>query len=68
MLDIKTLRGDPDAVRQRLLTKEFEFDVARFNALETERKAVAALLPGPSVLRGALEARLAEYEKAGERR
>ena len=38
MLDIKILRQDPEAVRQRLLTKGFELDVARFNALEAERK------------------------------
>ncbi len=37
-------------------------------ALETQRKAVALLPPGDSTLRVGLEARLAEFEKAGRRR
>ena len=38
MLDIKILRIDPDEVRQRLLTKGFDLDVAQFNALEDQRR------------------------------
>ncbi len=38
---------------------------AKAKALETQRQAVAALPPGDSAMRVALEARLAEFEKVG---
>ena len=40
MLDIQSLRKDIDNVAQRLKTRGFELDVAAFNALEAQRKAI----------------------------
>ena len=40
MLDSKLLRADPAAVRERLLTKGFELDTVRFEALELQRKTL----------------------------
>ncbi|CAG0995796.1 seryl-tRNA synthetase [Methylophilaceae bacterium] len=40
MLDIQALRNDLDAVVARLATRKFEFDTAKFSALEQERKTV----------------------------
>ena len=40
MLDIQLLRKDIDNVAQRLKTRGFELDVAGFNALEAQRKAI----------------------------
>ena len=38
MIDIQLLRKDIDAVAARLKTRNFELDVATFNALETQRR------------------------------
>lgn len=38
MLDIKLLRQDAEAVARQLRKKHFEFDVARFQALDTARR------------------------------
>jgi seryl-tRNA synthetase len=38
MLDIKTLRQDPDGVAQRLARKGYQLDVAAFRALESQRR------------------------------
>ncbi|MDR1163365.1 MAG: serine--tRNA ligase [Candidatus Accumulibacter sp.] len=40
MLDIQLLRTNIDAVRDRLATRAFDLDVAAFQALESERKAL----------------------------
>lgn len=40
MLDIQALRNDLDNVVAKLASRKFEFDTARFLALEQERKAV----------------------------
>ena len=40
MIDIQFLRKDIDNVAARLATRKFPLDVARFNALEAERKAI----------------------------
>ena len=40
MLDIQLLRSNTAAVAERLATRGYEFDTARFNALEEQRKAV----------------------------
>ncbi|TPE49314.1 serine--tRNA ligase [Maribrevibacterium harenarium] len=40
MLDIKTLRADPEAVAALLKKKGFELDVAGFKGLEERRKAI----------------------------
>ena len=40
MLDIQLLRKDIDNVALRLKTRGFDLDVAGFNALETQRKAI----------------------------
>ncbi|HEY3301586.1 MAG TPA: serine--tRNA ligase [Methylophilaceae bacterium] len=40
MLDIQALRNDLDAVVAKLAARKFEFDTAKFSALEAERKTV----------------------------
>ncbi|AVR96248.1 serine--tRNA ligase [Pseudoduganella armeniaca] len=40
MIDIQLLRKDIDTVATRLATRKFQLDVAAFNALESERKAI----------------------------
>ena len=40
MIDIQLLRKDIDAVAARLAQRKFQLDVAAFNALEAERKAI----------------------------
>ncbi len=40
MLDIQALRNDLETVVAKLATRKFEFDTARFGALEQERKTV----------------------------
>ncbi|AOV16746.1 serine--tRNA ligase [Acidihalobacter aeolianus] len=38
MLDIKRLRNDPEGIARILARRGFDFDLARFNTLESERK------------------------------
>jgi seryl-tRNA synthetase len=40
MIDIQLLRKDIDTVAAKLATRKFQLDVAGFNALEAERKAI----------------------------
>lgn len=40
MLDIQALRNDLDRVVKQLQTRKFDFETAKFNSLETERKTV----------------------------
>jgi seryl-tRNA synthetase len=40
MIDIQLLRKDIDSVAARLATRKFQLDVAGFNAIEAERKAI----------------------------
>ena len=40
MIDIQLLRKDIDTVAARLATRKFQLDVATFNAIEAERKAI----------------------------
>jgi seryl-tRNA synthetase len=40
MIDIQLLRKDIDSAASRLATRKFPLDVARFNALEAERKQI----------------------------
>ncbi|MDB5746576.1 MAG: serine--tRNA ligase, partial [Massilia sp.] len=40
MIDIQLLRKDIDTVAARLAARKFQLDVAGFNALEAERKAI----------------------------
>ncbi len=40
MIDIQLLRKDIDNVAARLATRKFQLDVAAFNAIEAERKAI----------------------------
>ncbi len=40
MIDMQLLRDDIDAVAQRLATRGYKLDVAKFNALEKERKTL----------------------------
>ena len=45
MIDIQLLRKDIDTVAAKLATRKFQLDVAGFNALEGERKAIQMLTP-----------------------
>src|SRR6478736_2893429 len=40
MIDIQLLRKDIDSAAARLATRKFQLDVATFNAIEAERKAI----------------------------
>ncbi|MBM3337073.1 MAG: hypothetical protein FJY60_05220, partial [Betaproteobacteria bacterium] len=40
MIDIQLLRKDITHVAERLAKRKFKLDVAAFNALEAERKAI----------------------------
>jgi seryl-tRNA synthetase len=40
MLDIQALRNDLDRIVKQLQTRKFDFETAKFNSLETERKTV----------------------------
>jgi seryl-tRNA synthetase len=40
MIDIQLLRKDINTVAARLATRQFQLDIARFNALEAERKQI----------------------------
>ena len=42
MLDVRALRQDPRAFKDHLAVKGFDFDLARFEALEADRKVLQA--------------------------
>ena len=48
MIDIQFLRKDIDNVAARLATRKFQLDVAGFNALEAERKAIQMRTASPN--------------------
>jgi len=66
MLDINQLRKDVGAVAERLRTRGFEFDVAGFNALEAERKAVQVATEDLQARRNALSKQIGQAKARGE--
>jgi seryl-tRNA synthetase len=66
MLDINLLRKDVGAVAERLRSRGFELDVAAFNALEAERKAVQVQTEELQARRNALSKQIGALKSRGE--
>ena len=66
MLDPTLLRKDLDTVVQRLATRGLQFDVQRFNDLETKRKAVQTETEGLQAQRNALAKQIGALKSKGE--
>jgi seryl-tRNA synthetase len=66
MLDIAQLRKDIEAVATRLRTRPYELDVAGFNALEAERKAVQVATEELQARRNALSKQVGVLKSKGE--
>ena len=65
MLDIALLRKDVTTVAARLRTRGFDFDVAGFNALEAERKAVQVETEALQAKRNALSKQIGQVKGKG---
>jgi len=65
MLDVSLLRKDVDAVAFRLRTRGFEFDVAEFNRLEADRKAVQVETEALQAKRNALSKQIGQLKAKG---
>jgi seryl-tRNA synthetase len=65
MLDVNLLRKDIAAVAARLRTRGFEFDVAAFNALEADRKAVQVETEALQAKRNALSKQIGQLKSKG---
>jgi seryl-tRNA synthetase len=66
MLDINLLRKDVGAVAGRLRTRGYEFDVAGFQAIEAERKAVQVATEDLQARRNALSKQVGALKARGE--
>lgn len=66
MLDIAQLRKDIEAIAARLRTRPYELDVAAFNALEAERKAVQVTTEDLQARRNALSKQVGQLKSKGE--
>jgi seryl-tRNA synthetase len=66
MLDTNLLRKDVGAVAERLRTRGYEFDVARFQAIEAERKAVQVATEDLQARRNALSKQVGALKARGE--
>jgi seryl-tRNA synthetase len=66
MLDINQLRKDIDGVAARLMTRPYQLDVAAFNALEAERKAVQVATEDLQARRNALSKQVGALKSKGE--
>ena len=66
MLDIQLLRKNPEDVAARLRTRNFDFDVAAFNAVEQERKAVQSATEELQARRNALSKQVGMLKARGE--
>jgi seryl-tRNA synthetase len=66
MLDIAQLRKDIEAVAARLRTRPYDLDVAGFNALEAERKAVQVATEDLQARRNALSKQVGVLKSKGE--
>jgi seryl-tRNA synthetase len=65
MLDVNLLRKDVEAVAARLRTRGFDFDVAAFNALEADRKAVQVETEALQAKRNALSKQIGQLKGKG---
>jgi seryl-tRNA synthetase len=65
MLDVNLLRKDVADVAARLRTRGYELDVAAFNALETERKAVQVETEQLQAKRNALSKQIGQLKGKG---
>jgi len=65
MLDVNLLRKDVEAVATRWRTRGFEFDVAAFNALEADRKAVQIEKEATEAKRNALSKQIGQLKGKG---
>ena len=66
MLDSKVLRTDPKAVQAKLKVKGFDFDVARFEALEAERRILQTETESLQSERNAKSKAIGKAKAAGE--
>jgi seryl-tRNA synthetase len=66
MIDIQLLRKDIDNVAARLATRKFQLDVAGFNALEGERKAIQTRTEELQGKRNALSKQIGMLKGKGE--
>ena len=66
MLDSKLLRTDPEAVQAALKVKGFEFDAARFEALEAERRVLQTETEALQSERNAKSKSIGKAKAAGE--
>ena len=66
MLDPLLLRKDLDAVVKRLARRGFQFDVERFNSLETRRKSVQTETEALQASRNALAKQIGGLKSRGE--
>ncbi len=66
MLDSKLLRTDPKAVQARLKVKGFDFDVARYEALESERRVLQTETEQLQSERNAKSKAIGQAKAAGE--
>jgi len=66
MLDITVLRKDVAGVAARLKARGYSFDVARFSALEAERKAVQMRTEELQARRNALSKQVGELKAKGQ--
>ncbi len=66
MIDIQLLRKDIDNVAARLATRKFQLDVAGFNALEAERKAIQTRTEESQSKRNSLSKQIGMLKGKGE--
>ncbi len=66
MLDIQTLRNDLDTVVTQLKSRKFDFDTAKFIALETERKTVQTRTQELQAKRNSLSKQIGVAKSKGE--
>ena len=65
MLDIKTLRQDPDSVTKALEKRGIEFDLPAFSALDARRKEADVRSQGLLAERKAASKKIGELVSAG---
>lgn len=66
MLDVQLLRDDIDAVAQRLATRGYKLDVAKFNLLEQQRKALQGQTQDVQNKRNTLSKEIGQAKGRGE--
>src|SRR5712691_4869650 len=66
MLDPQVLRSDIDGVARRLAARSFVFDVAAFQAIEGERKAVQSRAQELQAVRNQFSKRIGQAKANGE--